>query len=298
MRVLPVINLPAPVIQALENGSPLVLSVSGGKDSEAMTRAVLAARAAAGWSGSVTLIHADLGRMEWEATPAYMQRMAARYGYDLVTVDRDHDLLEGIQRRADKLAGQNKPAFPSSAARYCTAGWKRNVINSWIRHQFPADTTVIQCIGLRRDESRARSKTPDYAYNDMPSAPTLNRHVLNWYPIADWSTDDVWNSLDVTPERLAEVQAAVEAGTTPDATGWLYHPAYAYGNSRLSCALCVLADPHDIANGAKHNPSIYRALVDIELSTGFAFQQGKPLYAVAPDLLTDGQRARLPAPNG
>lgn len=281
------VNTPPDILAALMDGSPVVLSVSGGKDSEAMTKAVLSYLATHQLTNRVYMVHADLGRMEWAETPEYMQTMSRRYNVPLHIVSRDHDLLEGIERRAEKLAGQNKPAFPSSAARYCTAGWKRTVINSWLGHTFNRDTTVVQCIGLRRDESKARSKTPDSCNNELASAPTKGRNVLNWYPIAAWSTVEVWESLGVSPERLAEVQAA------PNGSEWAYHPAYAYGNSRLSCALCVLADKTDLTNGATHNPELFRALVDIEIKTGFAFQKGKPLYDLVPELLTDGQRAAL-----
>lgn len=258
-----------------------------------MTKAVLAFLKRGGFQNETYLIHADLGRMEWLETPAYMQTMSARYGVDLHICQKDHDLLEGIQRRAEKVAPDNIPPFPSAAARYCTAGWKRNTINTWLRHTFPADVTVIQCIGLRRDESKGRAKTPDHCANDMASAPTLGRTVLNWYPLAAWSTDDVWASLGISPEQLTAVQEAVKAGATPAGAGWVYHPAYAYGNDRLSCSLCVLAGAGDIENGARHNPDLYRALVDLELSSGFGFQKNKPLYAVAPELLTPDQTARL-----
>ena len=196
-----------------------------------------------------------------------------------------------------RSSGDQATSFiPSAAARYCTSDWKRNVINSWLRRTFPANVTVVQCVGLRRDESRGRAKTPDYCQNELASAPTLGRNVLNWYPIAAWSTVEVWDVLGITPDELANIQALVKAGGTPESVGWYYHPAYAYGNERLSCSLCVLASAGDIKNGAYHNPETYRALVQIEIETGFAFQKGKPLYDVAPELLTAEQRDKLPPP--
>lgn len=290
------IKAPSQIVAALRGGAPVVLSISGGKDSEAMTVAVIRFMHNHGFKNALYFVHADLGRMEWAETPAYVQNMAETYGIPLHIVNRPDDLLEGIQTRAETLKGQDKPPFPSAAARYCTAGWKRNVINTWIRHTFPAHMTVVQCIGLRRDESKGRAKTPDYCANDLASAPTLGRDVLNWYPIASWGLADVWNALGVSLDELERIQAAVQAGATPESLGWEYHPAYAYGNERLSCSMCVLASAGDIANGARRHPETYRALVQIELESGFAFQKGKPLYEVAPSLLTDEQKAALLRP--
>ncbi len=65
-------DLPVPdtpdAISLLRGGAALVLSVSGGKDSDAMCYHLLDLRQREGWSGEVALIHADLGRAEWHST--------------------------------------------------------------------------------------------------------------------------------------------------------------------------------------------------------------------------------------
>jgi hypothetical protein len=53
-----------------------------------------------------------------------------------------------------------------------------------------------------------------------------------------------------------------------------------------------LASANDLLNGAIHNPKLYRALCHIELESGFTFKLDRPLFRVAPDLLTPGQRQR------
>jgi 3'-phosphoadenosine 5'-phosphosulfate sulfotransferase (PAPS reductase)/FAD synthetase len=284
--------IPKAIRTALESGAALVFSVSGGKDSEAAAKAVSIGLAAAGLSPRSThFVHADLGRMEWLETPGYVTESALVYGYPLAVVRRDFDLLQGIENRF--VTRPDAPPFPSAAARYCTAGWKRQVINSWIGHTFNRDTTVIQIIGLRRDESKGRAKTPNYSENELASAPTKGRRVINWYPIAGWTLADVWACLGVSLDELAAVQAQVKNGATPDEAGWLFHPAYAYGNERLSCALCVLAGKNDLLNGAQHNPALYRALVDLEIKSGFTFKQDLRLSDLRPDLLTEAQRLTL-----
>jgi len=59
----------------LRNGAALVLSVSGGKDSDAMCHYLLDWQETEGWSGTTIMIHSDLGaeRVEWQQTPDYVR---------------------------------------------------------------------------------------------------------------------------------------------------------------------------------------------------------------------------------
>ena len=66
-------------LSLLRNGAMLVLSVSGGKDSDAMSHHLLDIREREGWAGDAVMVHADLGsRVEWHQTPAYVQNLARR----------------------------------------------------------------------------------------------------------------------------------------------------------------------------------------------------------------------------
>ncbi len=68
-------NLPDP-LTLLRNGAALVLSVSGGKDSDSMAHHLLDLRQSEGWTGEVMMLHADLGRAEWNQTPEYVENLA------------------------------------------------------------------------------------------------------------------------------------------------------------------------------------------------------------------------------
>jgi hypothetical protein len=59
----------ADALSLLRHGADLVLSVSGGKDSDAMCHHLLDLRQAEGWTGQAVMVHADLGRAEWHNTP-------------------------------------------------------------------------------------------------------------------------------------------------------------------------------------------------------------------------------------
>jgi hypothetical protein len=47
-----------------------------------------------------------------------------------------------------------------------------------------------------------------------------------------------------------------------------------------------------LLNGILWNPDHYRDLVELELTSGFSFQQGRWLAEMQPDLLSDAQRQR------
>ena len=61
-------SVPAAVQQALDLGAALAVSVSGGKDSDAMLRHLTALHQSQGWTGQLFAITADLGRIEWPGT--------------------------------------------------------------------------------------------------------------------------------------------------------------------------------------------------------------------------------------
>lgn len=268
------IFLPDAVRAALDNGAALALSISGGKDSQALLAACCAAYQANGWTGPLFAVHAGLGRMEWFNTPAFVEQLAERYGVELVIVKRQdgRDLLDIMRERAAKLEGTGKPWAPSSAARYCTAGEKRDQIDRHLR----TFTQVVSAEGIRADESPARAKkTPCQVRARIA---TKERHALTWFPLFEWSTADVWDAIGTTQEELDLRREAFAAGYTQDALdGWPAHPAYVMGNERLSCAICCLASKADRANGAKYHPELAAALTELEESTGFTYVQGSTI---------------------
>lgn len=268
------ILLPPEIEERLARGAHLVVSVSGGKDSDVMALELHKLHTERGYTGDFVMIHADLGRMEWPQSKPHCWQLADRLRCRLVAVHHaKYDLLEGIRQR--HLKRPDAPPFPSSAARYCTSDWKRGPIDKWLRNAYPENADVVMAIGLRREESSGRAKKPVWQARPKASAPTKEREVVDWYPLLDYTLDEVF-------------QTAADYD-------WELHPAYALGNARVSCALCVLACQGDLRNGAEHNPGLYRDLVDIELESGYAFQQGKPLSNLRPDLLTEEQRQSLAA---
>lgn len=266
-------------------GAHLLVSISGGKDSDAMTRQVVGWWRQQQFAGSVELLHCDVGRMEWDQTLPHCRALASELGLPLA-VERHskRDLIDGIWRRME--VRPDAPPFPSSAARWCTSDYKRAVADRYIRNRWQSDSQVIQCIGYRRDESAARAKKPDWVERKAASAVTLNRRVVDWHPILSMSLEDVWATLGYTLGELASIQSDVRSyrqmvsNTLSDVLQYIHqrgfnaHPAYALGNERLSCALCVLGSRNDLVNGVWAKPKLARELADIEMQSGFTFRQG------------------------
>ena len=268
------ISTPTDILTQLEAGADLAISISGGKDSHAMLSALTRAHAENAWTGRLFAIHSDLGRMEWTETSAFVAELCERYDIELVVVNRTKgDLVSRMQDRLEQLQGQDKPFWPSSAARYCTSDLKRDPIDKYLRTL----EHVVIAIGIRREESTARSKKPDCA--PRLRITTQSRKAFDWHPLIDWTEEDVWNELGWTLEQVngkrAEYLLAPAGAGEEDVAfiGWNCHPAYVYGNQRLSCALCILASKNDLENGARRHPELLETLVTMEEESGFSFKK-------------------------
>ena len=74
------------------------------------------------------------------------------------------------------------------------------------------------------------------------------------------------------------------------------HEAYSrYGSTRVICCFCILASQPDLlaATTCLENHDVYRALVELECVSRFAFQQHHWLGDLAPALLAARQRLAL-----
>lgn len=284
------IALPQEVRAALQQGAALVISISGGKDSQALLNVLAHAHQALGWPGPMIAVHAHLGRAEWPQTLDHCRRICDRAGVELEIVKRSAggDLVDRWAQRMQALAGTGKPFWSSAAQRYCTSDMKRGPIDTLLRRY----KLVVSAEGVRADESPARAKKPIAELRKQITAKALyelsitdslalrdprQRLAVTWRPLLRWSEADVWRACGVSLEELQLRQAAYQASDPDALTGWPAHPAYVYGNQRLSCALCVLASRSDLENGARHNPALWRELVDMERESGFTFRQDMAL---------------------
>ncbi len=297
MKHLDKVLVPPEIRDRLRDGADLVLSMSGGKDSDALTLALQELHRFHGWSGRLHIVHADLGRNDWSQTTAYVEHRADALQLPLAVVRREQgDLLARWWQRHTRRPGV--PPWSDARNRYCTSDLKIGPINGWLRAWKPSGT-VICAVGLRAAESPGRARKPVWSVREAVS--TRNRHGFNWNPLLAVSNEEVWEMLGVSQEQLRNVRQQVQRLRADGhrvrdviaQVGWAWHPAYALGNERLSCSLCVLASRSDLLNGAEHQPDHYRDLVDLEIASGFSFRQGLWLADLRPDLLTEDQRQAL-----
>ncbi len=298
------IAIPPAIEKALAMGAAVAVSISGGKDSQSILKALVAHHARHGWSGEIFAIHAHLGRAEWRESLPVCRRLAAEHGLALVVARRAQgDLFDQIVARRERLNGTGKPFWPGSAARYCTSDQKREPINKKLR-EFPL---VISVEGIRAEESPRRARQPvagvrrrittkklkKAALADAVRSwePEAGRLALDWYPIHHWSEAEVYEHAGHSLEEREHRRGLYQAGRVEEAlAGWRMHPAYIYGNDRVSCNACVLASGGDLAVGARHNPAAYRFLVELEVESGFSFKPGWSLAEV------EGIIGRFPCP--
>ena len=229
-----------------DRGAWLYIGHSAGKDSMAMYEALVKI-----WPADrIKVIHADLGEIEYEGNKDFIR---ANIDHELMIAKAytkdgaETDLFDMIRRRRKMLDAKGKfdaPAFPSSAARFCTSDLKTGPI--WREIRRDGHDLVVNCVGIRAEESAARAKkiATRGTLNLNKKNTTNTREAYDWWPIAHWTIDEVW----------AEIAAA---GKEP-------HPAYANGNERLSCVFCIFGSVNDLRNGAKARPELLEKYVALE----------------------------------
>jgi 3'-phosphoadenosine 5'-phosphosulfate sulfotransferase (PAPS reductase)/FAD synthetase len=159
---------------------------------------------------------------------------------------------------------------------------------------------VISAEGIRAQESAARAKRAVLsvraeitaaALQHLPPGDALayrswkQRLAFTWNPLHKWVDEDVWSACGTSCADLARRRQLYTDGYADQALhGWPGHPAYVYGSSRLSCALCVLAKRNDLLIGARHNPDLFQSLLAMEQQSGCTFKHGWSLRELLPDL--------------
>lgn len=233
----------------------IVVNTSAGKDSQAMTELVCRLARLQGVLDRIVMVHADLGKVEWEGARELAQYHAAIKGVRFEVVERDgQDLLEHIDARG---------MFPDSANRFCTSDHKRDPIAKLFTRLVAEKNcgrpvTILNCMGLRAQESPARKKKVPFEVNKRVT--NGKRTVYNWLPIHDWSEAEVW-------ERI-------------DASGVPHHAAYDLGMPRLSCCFCIFATADALLIAGYYNRNLLRQYVAVEQKHGHTFRQKLSLASI------------------
>lgn len=249
-------KIPDHVEALVASGALFVANHSGGKDSQAQLIKLLEIIP----RQQLLVAHASLGAMEWPGALELAQQQAEDAGLPFIVARASKTLLEMVERRFKSRP--EVPSWPSASTRQCTSDLKRGPIQREVRRYAKANgfKTIVNCLGLRAQESPGRAKRQPFRMNERDS-----NSVLTWYewlPVHDLST----------PEVFAMIEGA---GQTP-------HYAYALGNERLSCVFCIMASKNDLANGAATHPALLSEYVAMEKHTGYTMHMSRiPLVELA-----------------
>jgi len=250
--------------ETLKSADWIVINSSAGKDSQAMLDFIVHHADALHIPPSRLVVsHADLGSAEWRGTRELAEQQARHYGLRFVVVHRrtaqgqPQTLLEHVRSRGK---------WPSSTTRFCTSDHKRGPIRTLLT-RLAAETraagkttpaTIVNCLGLRAEESPARAKR--LAWQLDSAASNGRRTVYQWLPIHGWSTEQVW-------ERIR-------------ASGVPHHPAYDLGMPRLSCCFCIFAPRAALILAGRHNPELLDEYVELEREIGHRFRMNLSMAEV------------------
>ena len=236
----------------VDAGALVVINHSGGKDSQAMyllMRKYVPAE-------QLRILHADLtDECEWAGVKDHIKNTTDGLPLTVALAnyaDQSEKTLLGEVRR--------KKMWPDARRRWCTSGFKREPCHKQIRrlakeHFQGGKEVVISCMGLRAQESAARSKKA--VWKDLDDLNTRNRIAYEFNPILTMQENEVF----------AEIE---NAGQKP-------HYAYGLGMDRLSCMFCVLAPAKQLALSAKLNPEAAQRYVNLEAEIGHSFKAKQTL---------------------
>lgn len=235
----------------------ILVSSSAGKDSQAMLDVVVEQARAAGVLSRVVVVHCDLGRVEWEGTRELAEEHARHYGLRFEVVSRPAgDLLTQVEQRGK---------WPSPTNRFCTSHHKTNQVAKLMtalateqRAAGARRVRILDCQGLRAEESPARAKLVPYFYRQEAS--NGRRQVDTWLPLHTWTTAQVW----------ARIRA----------TGTRYHRAYDLGMPRLSCCFCIYSSPDALLLAGHHNRALLDQYAAVEQRIGHTFKHKLPIAQI------------------
>ena len=221
--------------ELVRRGAIFWINHSGGKDSQAM---FLVMRELVSHK-QLKIIHAHLPEVEWPDVIAHIRNTIG--DCELKIVQADKTFFEMVKRRRK---------FPSPSTKQCTSDLKRSPIEKAIRHYTykTGNQLIVNCLGLRAEESPGRAKKADFRLNE-----TNSKSRREWYdmlPIHKFTTYDVFSTIAMHGQQA--------------------HWVYSEGMTRLSCCFCIMASKGDLITAARLMPELYRRYVNLEKTLRFS----------------------------
>ncbi len=207
-----------------EIGDRLVIaSVSGGKDSAALSLFLTECEI------PHDRVFADTG-WESELTYKYLRGVLVDRLGPISEVRADRQMVDWIR---------HKGMFPSRKRRWCTDKLKVDPLFEFIFSMVASGREVVNAVGIRADESRARSNLPQWdGYSDKRGTFDI------WRPLIDWTEEDVFaihRRHDLAP-----------------------NPLYFKGSRRVGCWPCIYSRKDEIKLIANEDPARIDLISELE----------------------------------
>lgn len=132
---------------------------------------------------------------------------------------------------------KRKAMFPSRVMRFCTTELKVKPIRAYLAMKMN-ESDVVNAVGIRRAESQARSKMTEWEWSD-------SFDCWVWRPMVTWTKDDV---------------VAIHARH-----GLPMNPLYEMGATRVGCWPCIHARKSEIALVKRLDPARIDLIRELEL---------------------------------
>ena len=151
--------------------------------------------------------------------------------------------LDALARRFEEKIGHpsgmvrlclKKAMFPSKQRRWCTKDLKVKPVRDYLRS---LDCEPINTVGIRHQESKARSKMPEWEANAIYDCDV-------WRPIVRWTQQDV---IDIHTRH-----------------GAMPNPGYLAGAERVGCWPCIYSRKSEIRHIAVTDPDRISLMEELE----------------------------------
>lgn len=252
----PLVEIPS-LRDLIVQGALFVCNHSGGKDSQAMYEYLCGIIP----YDQLVVVHVGLGKVEWPGTKEHID---GTIHHPLNVVAAGKTFFEMVERRGK---------WPSPEQRQCTSDLKRGPVSKFFRREATSRGTrlVIDCLGLRAQESTNRSKLPAWKLNKKQT--NSRRTVYTWHPILNWTIDEVWATHGHTVLELQERQGWWQLGDYDRAlSGWNFHWVYLAGMERCSCSFCIMAKDADLKCAATLRPDLLAEYAALERRINHTFR--------------------------